>query len=136
MRERLEENFELTVKVSGSDKEQAKEVRVLNRILRLTEEGVELMQPCWDRNAWNALKYACVAIRMFPQALVRTDVVPFVSHSKAIFGALLSQEQRQSVQMMTSMAEAAVAGMLRMCKHHPQRCNLQSAFLSGTNALP
>ena len=41
MRESLEQKYELTVKTLGSDAGQNKEVRVLNRILRWTTEGIE-----------------------------------------------------------------------------------------------
>ena len=41
MREKIEEKYELTVKTLGPDKDQATEVRVLNRVLRWTEGGVE-----------------------------------------------------------------------------------------------
>ena len=41
MQDRLEEKYELTVEVLGPAKEQVKEVRVLNRIIRWTKEGIE-----------------------------------------------------------------------------------------------
>ena len=41
MREKIEEKYELKVEVLGPDEGQQKEVRVLNRILRWTDKGVE-----------------------------------------------------------------------------------------------
>ena len=40
-RKRLEEKYEVTVEVLGPDAEQCREVRVLNRILRWTDDGIE-----------------------------------------------------------------------------------------------
>ena len=41
MRGKIEEKYELIVKILGPDAEQSKEVRVLNRILRWTDQGIE-----------------------------------------------------------------------------------------------
>merc|ERR1739836_64577 len=41
MQEKIEEKYELKVEVLGPDENQNKEVRVLNRILRWTNEGIE-----------------------------------------------------------------------------------------------
>ena len=41
MRENIEKKYELTVEMLGPDKGQVKEVRVLNRVLRWTDKGIE-----------------------------------------------------------------------------------------------
>ena len=41
MKEQLEKKYEMTTEVMGPDKDQKQEVRVLNRILRWTQEGIE-----------------------------------------------------------------------------------------------